>query len=351
MKHFVIPALLLLSLLANAQSPNLLPETGKVGIGTTAPRALLDVGLPSVNTSTSVLGRMPEGNGTMSDPGTGTYLGVQTYNTTPANSNSFAIEHKFYSVLNSSISFYRGPATYGGFLTFSTNNGTEKMRIDPAGNIGINTTTPTDKLTIDMGSTRNGINLISDGDAAAYSDLKFSLKTTTNTTTTKPVMWVASCRKDGYFSNDLTGATLEFYALRKDNGFIAPLLLKSNGDVILAGAKAAANGNVGIGTLDTKGYKLAVAGSMIAERVKVKMQSAWPDYVFEKDYKLPSLQELEAYIQQHKHLPDVPVATEVAEKGLDLGEMNRVLLQKVEELTLHLIEQEKKIKALEARMK
>ena len=72
----------------------------------------------------------------------------------------------------------------------------------------------------------------------------------------------------------------------------------------------------------------------------------WPDYVFEPAYKMPSLQELEAYIKKNKHLPDVPTAKEVAKDGLDVGDMNRILLQKIEELTLHLIEQGKEIERL-----
>ncbi len=104
---------------------------------------------------------------------------------------------------------------------------------------------------------------------------------------------------------------------------------------------------VGINTNKPNGYKLAVGGSMIAERVKVKLQSAWPDYVFHPDYELPSLQETAAYIHRHGHLPEVPAAATVARDGLDIGDMNATLLKKVEELTLHLLKQEEKIRQLE----
>ncbi|GAA0548817.1 hypothetical protein [Chitinophaga japonensis] len=103
------------------------------------------------------------------------------------------------------------------------------------------------------------------------------------------------------------------------------------------------NGNLGIGTLDTKGYKLAVAGNMIAEKVKVKLQSGWPDYVFEEDYPLPPLAEVAAYVKANRHLPEMPTAGQIAEEGLDVGEMNKRLLQKVEELTLYIIEQQQQI--------
>lgn len=99
-------------------------------------------------------------------------------------------------------------------------------------------------------------------------------------------------------------------------------------------------GSVGIGTTTPGSYKLAVKGSIGAMRVKVS-QAEWADFVFEPGYKLPSLQELERYIKTNKHLPDVPSAKEVTSEGLDLGEMNKILLQKIEELTLHLIQQER----------
>lgn len=104
------------------------------------------------------------------------------------------------------------------------------------------------------------------------------------------------------------------------------------------------NGSLGIGTADPKGYKLAVAGNMIAESVKVKLQGSWPDYVFSEDYKLPTLQETEKHIKENGHLEGIPSAKEVKADGIDLGEMNAKLLRKIEELTLYLIEQDKQLK-------
>lgn len=101
------------------------------------------------------------------------------------------------------------------------------------------------------------------------------------------------------------------------------------------------NGSVGIGTQDTKGYKLAVNGSAIFTKVKVEAYSGWPDYVFEHNYQLPALLDVEKYILEHKHLPNVPSAVEVAKDGQDLGEMDKKLLQKIEELTLYLIDLKK----------
>ncbi len=109
---------------------------------------------------------------------------------------------------------------------------------------------------------------------------------------------------------------------------------------VLAGTTANFSGSVGIGTINTQGYKLAVAGNIIAEEVKVKLQGQWPDYVFGKDYPLISLTETQKYIQENKHLPEVPSAKEMEKNGINLSEMNMLLLKKIEELTLHLIEQD-----------
>lgn len=106
-------------------------------------------------------------------------------------------------------------------------------------------------------------------------------------------------------------------------------------------------GYVGIGTDDTKGYRLAVAGKMVTEEVVVKLKTNWPDYVFEPVYQLPSLSDLEIYIAKNKRLPEMPSAMEVKENGLSVGQVEALLLKKVEELTLYLIEANKRIENLE----
>ncbi len=97
-------------------------------------------------------------------------------------------------------------------------------------------------------------------------------------------------------------------------------------------------GNVGIGTNLPGTFKLAVEGKIGAREVNVTTTSPWPDFVFKSDYPLLSLRETKQFIQANGHLPNVPTASEVEANGIDLGAMNALLLQKVEELTLHLIQ-------------
>lgn len=102
------------------------------------------------------------------------------------------------------------------------------------------------------------------------------------------------------------------------------------------------NGNVGIGTTNPGPYKLAVEGILGAREIKVTSANPWADYVFDKNYKLKSLAELEYFVQENKHLPGIPSAKEIKENGgFELGQMNTKLLEKVEELTLYVIELKK----------
>lgn len=109
-------------------------------------------------------------------------------------------------------------------------------------------------------------------------------------------------------------------------------------------------GFVGIG-VDNPQHELDVKGSMRACKLIANDLDGWCDYVFEDDYELMSLAELESFITMNKHLPGIPTEEEVAENGVDLGEMNKKLLKKVEELSLYIIEQEKRIQALENKNK
>ncbi|RXG11489.1 hypothetical protein DSM03_11620 [Leeuwenhoekiella aestuarii] len=115
--------------------------------------------------------------------------------------------------------------------------------------------------------------------------------------------------------------------------------IKGNGDVVI-------NTQLTVGSADTNigAHKLAVEGSIGAREVKVQA-NGWSDFVFEKDYDLPTLEEVANHIEQKGHLKDIPSAAEVEKEGIFLGEMDSKLLQKIEELTLYTIEQEEKIDA------
>ena len=100
------------------------------------------------------------------------------------------------------------------------------------------------------------------------------------------------------------------------------------------------DGNVGIGTTNLT-YKLSVKGTIGCGEIKIEDVTTWADFVFEPDYNLMPLKDLETFIKANKHLPEIPTTAEVQENGISIGEMNAKLLQKVEELTLYVIELKK----------
>jgi len=186
--------------------------------------------------------------------------------------------------------------------------------------------------------TENGLNL-----SGKLKLISYSTDYTTGTDANQPTIYRSGTRAGAYPFNNYDNLIFQAGVQNRDILFVTGATPSAK--MIVTGA-----GNVGIGTLTTGTSKLAVEGTIAARRIKVTQSATWPDFVFEPEYKLPSLAELEAYIKANKHLPDVPSAAEVAKEGQDVGEMNRILLQKIEELTLHLIEQEKSIKDQKAQI-
>ncbi|WP_291141818.1 hypothetical protein [Flavobacterium sp. UBA7680] len=172
-------------------------------------------------------------------------------------------------------------------------------------------------------------------------------------------------QKIGFDTNDkftVTSGTVARYGMSiSKNQFNEPIVSHSGYFGInfftndVARIKIDIGGNVGIGSVSPD-EKLTVKGKIHAEEVRVDLLVP-ADYVFEKyysgssvlkaDYTMPTLAEIEKYTKENNHLPNVPSAREIKEKGLQLGEMSNILLQKIEELTLYIIEQNKKIEALE----
>ncbi|MCX6267477.1 MAG: hypothetical protein NTW16_08990 [Bacteroidetes bacterium] len=162
------------------------------------------------------------------------------------------------------------------------------------------------------------------------------------------------CQSTGQVLNflfvDLTSAQFEMQSGISDATF------KNNGNVYFINGATAGAGAVGIGmtqgtvvTPIPAGAKLAVGGKIVAKEIEVTL-TGMPDFVFNSDYKLKSLYEVENFINLNKHLPDVPSEKEVTANGLNLGDMNATLLQKVEELTLYMIDLKKENDALKSRV-
>lgn len=128
--------------------------------------------------------------------------------------------------------------------------------------------------------------------------------------------------------------------------------LKLNGKVGI-GFGTTTNFPTNAGGVNVSGYNLFVAGGILTEEVRVNSRTSnqWADYVFNKDYELKSLEEVEKFINENGHLPNVPSAAQVKEEGIALGEMTKIQQEKIEELTLYLIQQSKQIEELKAQVK
>jgi len=138
----------------------------------------------------------------------------------------------------------------------------------------------------------------------------------------------------------------------RNNGSSSHLFLQaSGGDVLMVPNET---GQVGIGitssaNMPSDDYLLAVDGKIISEEVRVEISGSWPDYVFAEDYALMPLEAVEQHIVMHNHLPGMPSAETVANEGIELGDMQRAMMEKIEELTLYVIQLRKEIELLKAR--
>ncbi len=237
-------------------------------------------------------------------------------------------------------------------------------KLDSVGSVGIGTLSPVSKLHVNAALGTRQASFTYDFIPYTEANLRFE-NATSNPTQYIPYIIGRSKADTRPYGIYITGEAADATPVLNDV-FAAAVILdgrsKSNtrlqANNVLAINSGGANlmmvkadGSVGIGTIDTRGYKLAVNGSAIFTKVKVKSYSAWPDFVFHEDYRLRPLSQLEQFIKTNKHLPEMPSADEVEKEGQDLAEINRKLLQKVEELTLYIIEQNKKNEQLETRLK
>ncbi|MGX1931313.1 hypothetical protein [Flagellimonas sp. 2504JD4-2] len=238
------------------------------------------------------------------------------------------------------ISFYEGSETNSKWSVgvkdhdnaFSISHGltmdaAPKMIIkDVTGYVGIGTTNPTGKLQVqgeDGEQSQGQIHLVGNGETGpgdAY--ISFYEGSEVNSKWSVGVM-----DNDNVFSIS-HGLTMD----------ASPKLVITD-----------ATGNVGIGTTNPGTYKLAVNGNIRAKEVKV--ETGWADYVFKEDYDLPTLEEVAKHIQEKGHLINIPSTKEVEENGIQLGKMNKLLLEKIEELTLYTLAQEKELQQKDFRIK
>lgn len=199
-------------------------------------------------------------------------------------------------------------------------SGVERVILQNGGNVGIGETFPAEKLHV------NGNTMI-DGDA-------------TLNTVNPTIQLQNSDVNKGFVQLSGDNIRIGTNSGNTDGKFV---IRTNGGDRLFVDG----SGNVNIGSqTDAPGYKLRVDGKMICEEVKVKLSSAWPDYVFEDKHQLMPVNELSKFIQVNKHLPNIPSAREVATNGIQVGDMQKRMMEKIEELTLYIISLQQQIDSL-----
>jgi hypothetical protein len=270
-------------------------NNGYVGIGTTSPDKKLHVsgGQLLVNSSTTDT--------------------VAIFESTDANSQ-IALKD------SSNSAYIRGT---GGEIAFFPNGGAaERLRINNAGYVGIGTASPQSRLDI-RGGSQTGATIIAGNTGGPPNAERIQFFSEGN----------QMAEIKSYTSDSLSG-DLAFYT--SDNGNVGRRVTIQP------------NGYVGINTFDPQS-RLAVNGTITTKEVEVT-ESGWSDFVFQDDYDLLPLDKVESYIRQNKHLPDIPSEREVKEKGLAVSGMLTKQMQKIEELTLYLIQLKKENEALRGRV-
>jgi hypothetical protein len=289
LSYLILSAVLLSAV--NTYAQNTFPANGNVGIGTSTAAYPLDVHA-NVNGTTGIQ---------FTNDNTGSSARTRIFIGNGTNVGFINMNSPSYPTDPNSLSFW-GPSS-GGPLMFGTSGG-ERLRIDPSGNLGIGTAAPQSKLEINNGSyTSDNQLIVSGAEATRYYGVMGISVPSGNT-------------------------TLSFGTRSNNVNFLKTLNL--------------VNGNVGIGIAIPQN-KLDVNGRIHAQSVFIDMLG-WSDYVFKKDYQLRPLSEVKDYIDQNQHLPEIPSEQEIINKGLDVSEMNKLLMKKVEELTLYLIEKDKELK-------
>ncbi len=307
---------------------------GDVGIGTTNPNHLLHVngGDLFVQSSSGLIRFGYDGSNEWQMATTGGGADLRWYTTTDGGT-TITPRHYFSQNGNMGVGGFSGPGVplgrldvVGAGVSSSTNTfllrssiGDTLLRMRDDGRMGIGYNGTSYGRTLNMGGT--GINFYT-ANEAAFGGAVFP-------TDTSLVIWSNS-------------AANNYLVLQPSWGNTGVGTYTPNAKFHVNGTQLIGGNSARIAT----GYSLSVDGKIIAEEVKVQLSTSWPDYVFGKNYKLMPLEELEESINKNKHLPNIPAAAEIEKDGISLGDMNKRLMEKVEELTLYIIDLNKKNNAL-----
>lgn len=236
-----------------------------------------------------------------------------------------------------------------------------QLYFDNTGRLGLGTSSPQSQLHIrnyaDALDIYSGIRMVPAANSTSYHTifgfraLGLRLEGGSGATSSKTAAGITLNNTGIDFLTGDGTATMTSKMILLPNGNLGIGFATPTTKLYVNGSTYALTSSIGT-TSTTPGYSLTVKGGIATDLVTVKTstQWGWPDFVFEKNYKLRSLEEVKAFVEENKHLPEVPSTAEVTENGIDLGRMDAVLLQKIEELTLYLIKVNEENKELKNQM-
>ncbi|MBO9571976.1 MAG: hypothetical protein J7497_07170 [Chitinophagaceae bacterium] len=346
MKHIIILSLIF-SMYVSANAQNTFPSSGSVGVGTISPGSLLHVYRNASGNTTPVMSvedDYTQGFAQMAFKGTG-----QIFHVGVGNASAPALYANNFFIVDAAVGKPRLVIDNTGTVAVGTNsfNGGGKLTIYPtaADNSGLQLL----RLTSTSGvSTANGkvltvdasgnVILVNDGIGTS------GWSATGNAGTNPSTNYIGTT--DGVDMAFRTNNLERFRLLSNGNFRIGSGTDK--GKTFQVYGTGYFSNSIGIGTdsINDSNYKLFVATGIRTRKVKVDV-SAWPDYVFNKNYFLPSLSEVEKFIDINNHLPGVASADQVEKEGLNLGDNQGVLLKKIEELTLYAIDHNKELQKMQ----
>ncbi|MBW0177579.1 hypothetical protein [Sediminibacterium sp.] len=334
----------------------LTPLDGLVGIGTSNPTTLLDITKASSNGVAVTIRNTQSTASALSGLRMGNDLAANRFEAFTL-SSAYEQYGPYYPDGTSLANEGTGGLSIGALhangdlrmYAGGNSNAHERLRIQANGNIVSYSKMLIGSSNPDIGGSVNGIRLDNNGTiysavsgTGAYDFPLYVDRRGTNNTGTSVMLAM------GGFYKSTIGVIGTNNSIN-DGGLTFSTVNHTSTITVTEQMRIMSSGNVGIGTT-TPTEKLSVNGNVRAKKIIVS-QSGWPDYVFDPAYKLKPLSELSAFIQQYKHLPDMPSAKEVDEKGISVGDNQALLLKKIEELTLYIMQQETRIKELEKKIK